>query len=258
MRKVFEKIYLGIILIFMYAPIVTLIILSFNSSKSRAKWGGFTLKWYTRLFSDQAVASALINTLSIAVLATIFSTIIGTITCIAMIGLSSKLRSVIMGITNIPMINADIVTGISLMLLFRFLHIGSGFTTILLAHITFNIPFVMLSVMPRVKSLNFYVYEAALDLGATPLYAFRKTMLPDIMPGVVSGALMAFTMSLDDFIITYFTKGSGFETLSTLIYNEVKRGIQPEIYALSAIIFVVVLSLLMIIYRSPNNKTKEK
>lgn len=258
MRKVFEKIYLGIILIFMYAPIVTLIILSFNSSKSRAKWGGFTLKWYTRLFSDQAVASALVNTLSIAVLATIFSTIIGTITCIAMIGLSSKLRSVIMGITNIPMINADIVTGISLMLLFRFLHIGSGFTTILLAHITFNIPFVMLSVMPRVKSLNFYVYEAALDLGATPLYAFRKTMLPDIMPGVVSGALMAFTMSLDDFIITYFTKGSGFETLSTLIYNEVKRGIQPEIYALSAIIFVVVLSLLMIIYRSPNNKTKEK
>ena len=258
MRKVFEKIYLGIILIFMYAPIVTLIILSFNSSKSRAKWGGFTLKWYTRLFSDQAVASALVNTLSIAVLATIFSTIIGTITCIAMIGLNSKLRSVIMGITNIPMINADIVTGISLMLLFRFLHIGSGFTTILLAHITFNIPFVMLSVMPRVKSLNFYVYEAALDLGATPLYAFRKTMLPDIMPGVVSGALMAFTMSLDDFIITYFTKGSGFETLSTLIYNEVKRGIQPEIYALSAIIFIVVLSLLMIIYRSPNNKAKEK
>lgn len=258
MRKVFEKIYLGIILIFMYAPIVTLIILSFNSSKSRAKWGGFTLKWYTRLFSDQAVASALVNTISIAVLATIFSTIIGTITCIAMIGLNSKLRSIIMGITNIPMINADIVTGISLMLLFRFLHIGSGFTTILLAHITFNIPFVMLSVMPRVKSLNFYVYEAALDLGATPFYAFRKTMLPDIMPGVISGALMAFTMSLDDFIITYFTKGSGFETLSTLIYNEVKRGIQPEIYALSAIIFIVVLSLLMIIYRSPNNKTKEK
>jgi len=258
MKKVFEKIYLSIILIFMYAPIVTLIILSFNSSKSRAKWGGFTLKWYTRLFSDQAVASALVNTLSIAVLATIFSTIIGTITCIAMIGLNSKLRSVVMGITNIPMINADIVTGISLMLLFRFLHIGAGFTTILLAHITFNIPFVMLSVMPRVKNLNFYVYEAALDLGATPLYAFRKTMLPEIMPGVVSGALMAFTMSLDDFIITYFTKGSGFETLSTLIYNEVKRGIQPEIYALSAIIFIVVLSLLMIIYRSPNNKAKEK
>lgn len=258
MKKILERIYLGIILIFMYAPIVTLIVLSFNLSKSRARWGGFTLNWYIRLFSDRAVASALMNTLSIAVLATIFSTIIGTITCIAMIGLSPRLRSVITGVTNIPMINADIVTGISLMLLFRFLHIGSGFMTILLAHITFDIPFVMLSVMPRIKNMNFYVYEAALDLGATPFYAFRKTILPDLMPGVVSGALMAFTMSLDDFIITYFTKGSGFETLSTLIYNEVKRGIQPEIYALSAIIFVVVLTLLLINSGASDNIIKEK
>ena len=258
MKKILTKIYLIIILIFMYAPIFTLIVLSFNSSKSRARWGGFTLGWYINLLSDEAVASALVNTLTIAVLATIFSTIIGTFTCIAMIGLSPKLRSVIMGITNIPMINADIVTGISLMLLFRFLHLSSGFSTILLAHITFNIPFVMLSVMPRIKNLNFYVYEAALDLGANPAYAFIKTILPDIVPGIVSGALMAFTMSLDDFIITYFTKGSGFETLSTLIYNEVKRGIQPEIYALSAIIFVVVLVLLLIVYRAPQAKTKEK
>ncbi len=258
MKKFFEKLYLGILLVFMYAPIVTLIVLSFNASKSRAKWGGFTLNWYVKLFSDKAVASALVNTLSIAVLATIFSTIIGTFTCVAMIGISPKIRSFIMGITNIPMINADIVTGISLMLLFRSLHLSSGFATILLAHITFDIPFVMLSVIPRIKNINFYVFEAALDLGATPLYAFRKTILPDIVPGIVSGALMAFTMSLDDFIITYFTKGSGFETISTLIYNEVKRGIQPEIYALSAIIFVVVLVLLLIVYRAPNNKTKEK
>ncbi len=258
MKKFFERLYLGILLVFMYAPIVTLIVLSFNSSKSRARWGGFTFKWYLQLFSDEAVASAMINTLSIAVLATIISTIIGTFTCIAMIGLSPKLRSLIMGVTNIPMINADIVTGISLMLLFRFLHISTGFNTILLAHITFNIPFVMLSVIPRIKNMNFYVYEAALDLGATPVYAFVKTLLPDLVPGIVSGALMAFTMSLDDFIITYFTKGSGFETLSTLIYNEVKRGIQPEIYALSAIIFVVVLVLLMVVYRSPSSKSKEK
>ncbi len=257
MRKVLERLYLGLLLIFMYAPIITLIVLSFNSSKSRAKWGGFTLEWYVNLLSDEAVASALINTLSIAVLATIISTIIGTVSCIAMIGLSKKLRSFIMSITNIPMINADIVTGISLMLLFRFLHISSGFTTILLAHITFNIPFVMLSVMPRIKNMNVYVYEAALDLGAAPLYAFYKTVLPDLWPGIVSGALMAFTMSLDDFIITYFTKGSGFETLSTLIYNEVKRGIQPEIYALSAIIFVVVLTLLMLVYRVPAKKNKD-
>ncbi|SFB66516.1 ABC transporter permease [Butyrivibrio sp. YAB3001] len=257
MKKILERIYLAIILIFMYAPIFTLIVLSFNSSKSRAKWGGFTLKWYTQLLSDEAVASALFNTLAIAILSTIFATIIGTFTCIAMIGLSAKVRSILMGITNIPMINADIVTGISLMLLFRFLHIGSGFGTILLAHITFNIPFVMLSVMPRVKNINFYVYEAALDLGASRSYAFFKTILPDIVPGIVSGALMAFTMSLDDFIITYFTKGSGFETLSTLIYNEVKRGIQPEIYALSAIIFIVVLALLFISYRAPMSKAKD-
>ena len=241
MRKVLERLYLGLLLIFMYAPIITLIVLSFNSSKSRAKWGGFTLEWYVNLLSDEAVASALINTLSIAVLATIISTIIGTVSCIAMIGLNKKLRSFIMSITNIPMINADIVTGISLMLLFRFLHI----------------PFVMLSVMPRIKNMNVYVYEAALDLGAAPLYAFYKTVLPDLWPGIVSGALMAFTMSLDDFIITYFTKGSGFETLSTLIYNEVKRGIQPEIYALSAIIFVVVLTLLMLVYRVPAKKNKD-
>jgi spermidine/putrescine transport system permease protein len=253
-KNALKKIYLAILLIFMYAPIITLIILSFNRSKSRARWGGFTLMWYENLLSDEAVLSALINTLAIAILATIFSTIIGTIVCIAMIGLSAKTRSLIMGVTNIPMINADIVTGISLMLLFRFLHLGSGFTTILLAHITFDIPFVMLSVIPRIKNMNFYVYEAALDLGATPVYAFYKTILPDIRPGIVSGALMAFTMSIDDFIITYFTKGSGFETISTLIYNEVKRGIQPEIYALSAIIFVVVLTLLMIIYRTPAKK----
>ncbi|MBR4667126.1 MAG: ABC transporter permease [Butyrivibrio sp.] len=258
MKEICKRIYLTLILIFMYAPILTLIVLSFNSSKSRARWGGFTLNWYINLFSDESVASALVNTLTIAILATIFSTIIGTFTCIAMIGLSPKLRSVIMGITNIPMINADIVTGISLMLLFRFLHLSSGFMTILLAHITFNIPFVMLSVMPRVKNINFYVYEAALDLGASPAYAFTKTILPDIVPGIVSGALMAFTMSLDDFIITYFTKGSGFETLSTLIYNEVKRGIQPEIYALSAIIFVVVLILLFIVNRTPQARSKEK
>ena len=257
MRKILERIYLAIILIFMYAPIITLIILSFNSSKSRARWGGFTFNWYIRLLEDEAVAGALFNTLSIAVLATIFSTIIGTFTCIAMIGLSSRFRSLIMGITNIPMINADIVTGISLMLLFRLLHISTGFSTILLAHITFDIPFVMLSVMPKVKEINFYVYEVALDLGASRSYAFFKTILPDLVPGIISGALMAFTMSLDDFIITYFTKGSGFETLSTLIYNEVKRGIQPEIYALSAIIFVVVLALLLIVYRAPAGK-KEK
>ena len=257
-NNVFEKIYMGIIFVFMYAPILTLIVLSFNSSKSRAKWGGFTFNWYIRLFSDSEVLNALANTLIIALIATIVATIIGTVTTVALVGLNRKTRAVIMGVTNIPMINADIVTGISLMLLFRVLHFNTGFFTVLIAHITFNIPYVMLSVMPRMKTISPSVYEAALDLGAQPMYAFRKTVLPDLAPAVVSGALMAFTMSIDDFIITYFTKGSGFDTLSTKIYNEVKRGIQPEIYALSAIIFIVVLGLLFASNRMKNVKIKPR
>ena len=245
MKKTIEKVYMGIILVFMYLPIVTMIILSFNSSKSRSKWGGFTFDWYLNLASDSEIINAFANTLIIALISTVVATIIGTATCVAMMGLHKKSRSVIMGITNIPMINADIVTGISLMLLFRFLHFNAGFVTVLIAHITFNIPYVMLSVMPRMKTINPSVYEAALDLGAQPFFAFRKTVLPDLMPAVVSGAMMAFTMSLDDFIITYFTKGSGFDTLSTKIYSEVKRGIQPEIYALSAIIFIIVIVLMV-------------
>ena len=245
MRSKLEKIYMAVILIFMYAPIVTLIVLSFNLSKSRARWGGFTLQWYIKLFGDDNILNALANTLIIALVSTVVATVIGTLTCVGLMGVKRRSRAVIMGITNIPMINADIVTGISLMLLFKALHFETGFITVLLAHITFNIPYVMLAVMPRMKTINPNVYEAALDLGAAPLYAFRKSVLPDLMPAVISGALMAFTMSIDDFIITYFTKGSGFDTLSTKIYNEVKRGIQPEIYALSSIIFVAVIVLLV-------------
>ena len=253
-----EKIYLGIILVFMYAPILTLIVLSFNQSKSRSRWGGFTFNWYLRLFNNSAILNALANTLIIALISTIIATIIGTITTVALVGLNRKTRALIMGITNIPMINADIVTGISLMLLFRVLHFQNGFITVLIAHITFNIPYVMLSVMPRMKTISPNVYEAALDLGAKPWYAFRKTILPDLLPAVFSGALMAFTMSIDDFIITYFTKGSGFDTLSTKIYSEVKRGIQPEIYALSAIIFVLVLGLIIASNSMRNVQTKKQ
>lgn len=244
MKTRLEKIYMGIIFVFMYAPILTLIVLSFNSSKSRARWGGFTLQWYANLFSDNAVLNAMANTLIIALISTVAATVIGTMTCVGLMGLRRRSRAFIMGVTNIPMINADIVTGISLMLLFKVLHFETGFISVLLAHITFNIPYVMLAVLPRMKTINPNVYEAAVDLGAGPLYAFRKAVLPDLMPAVLSGSLMAFTMSIDDFIITYFTKGSGFDTLSTKIYNEVKRGIQPEIYALSSIIFVMVIILL--------------
>ena len=258
MKKTLERLYLILILIFMYAPIATLIVLSFNSSKSRAKWGGFTFKWYESLFKDASVLSALNNTLTIALISSVAATVIGTITCVALMRLRSKSRAVIMGITNIPMINADIVTGISLMLLFRFLGFTTGFWTVLISHITFNIPFVMLSVLPRLKQVPVSVYEAALDLGASPSYAFSRTILPEIMPGVMSGALMAFTMSLDDFIITYFTKGAGFDTLSTKIYSEVKKGIKPEIYALSTIIFIAVILLLFLSDRLPKWATKRK
>lgn len=250
-RNILQKIYIALIFIFLYAPIVTLIVLSFNGSRTRAKWGGFTLKWYSALFQNRDIIQALFNTLLIALIASIVSTIIGTIACIAIMSLKKKSRAIVMGITNIPMINAEIVTGISLMLLFISLGLRFGLGTILLSHITFCIPYVILSVMPRMQQINPYTYEAALDLGAGPVYGFFKVVFPDILPGVFSGFLMAFTMSLDDFIITHFTKGAGVDTLSTKIYTEVKKGIKPEMYALSTIIFLTVLILLFLVNRVP-------
>lgn len=254
MRNAARRIYIILILIFLYAPIATLMVLSFNASKSRAKWGGFTLQWYRSLLHDRNILNALWTTLTIALLSALFATVIGTISCIAIQGMKRRNRAIIMGITNIPMLNAEIVTGISLMLLFIVLKINLGFATILLAHITFNIPYVILSIMPRMKQLNPNTYEAALDLGATHLYAFFKVTFPDLLPGILSGFLMAFTMSLDDFIITYFTKGPGIDTLSTKIYTEVKKGIKPEMYALSSIIFTAVLILLLLVNRTPKEK----
>ncbi len=253
-----KKIYIALIFIFLYAPIVTLMVLSFNASKTRAKWGGFTLKWYRNLFQNDAIMQALWNTLSIALLSALIATVIGTIACIAMQSMKKRNRAILMGITNIPMLNAEIVTGISLMLLFISLGIRFGFLTILLAHITFNIPYVILSVMPRMKQLKPQTYEAALDLGASPMVAFFKVVFPDLLPGILSGFLMAFTMSLDDFIITHFTKGPGIDTLSTKIYTELKKGIKPEMYALSTIIFVSVLVLLLLVNHTPKKNGKDK
>lgn len=251
-----QKVYIALIFIFMYAPIATLIVLSFNASRTRAKWGGFTTKWYVELFSNRDIMQALYNTLLIALLSAVIATLIGTIAALSIQGMKKKNRAVLMGITNIPMLNAEIVTGISLMLLFLTFRAKFGFTTILLSHITFNIPYVILSVMPRLKQLNPSVYEAALDLGASPWKAFFKVVFPDILPGVSSGFLMAFTMSLDDFIITHFTKGPGVDTLSTKIYTEVRKGIKPEMYALSTLIFVTVLILLILVNKAPRQKEK--
>jgi len=253
-KTTLQKIYITFIFIFLYAPIATLMVLSFNASKTRAKWGGFTLKWYSELFKNDAILQALYTTIIIALLSALIATIIGTVAAIAINGMKKGNRALFMGITNIPMVNAEIVTGISLMLLFISLKFRFGFTTVLLAHITFNIPYVILSVLPRLKQLNPSTYEAALDLGATHPYAFFKVVFPDILPGVLSGFLMSVTMSLDDFIITHFTKGPGFDTLSTKIYTEVKKGIKPEMYALSTIIFVSVLILLLLVNYAPKEK----
>ncbi|MGN0153275.1 MAG: extracellular solute-binding protein [Lachnospiraceae bacterium] len=256
MKRFLERFYVAIIFIFLYAPIVTLIILSFNNSKTRAKWGGFTGTWYVSLFKNQAIMEALYNTLFIAIVSSVIATLIGTITCIALNNMKSRSRNLLLGINNIPMLNADIVTGISLMLLFISLGLRFGMKTILLAHITFNIPYVILNVMPKFKQLNPNTYEAALDLGASHMYAFFKVIFPEILPGILSGFLMAFTMSLDDFIITHFTKGAGVDTLSTKIYTEVRKGIKPEMYALSTIIFVTVFVLLLIVNLAPAKKEK--
>ena len=256
MKKTARNIYLGLILFFMYAPIVTLIVLSFNASKSRAKWGGFTLHWYSSLFQDKAIMAALYNTLLIALVSAVLATIIGTAASIGINAMKSKGKTVMLGITNIPILNSEIVTGISLMLLFIACRVTLGFSTILLAHITFSIPYVILSVLPKLKQTSKSTYEAAQDLGAGPVYAFFKVVFPDIWPGVVSGFLMAFTMSLDDFIITHFTKGPGVDTLSTKIYAEVRKGIRPEMYALSTLLFVSVLVLMICVNASPK-ETKD-
>ena len=255
-KSTIQKIYLSLILILLYAPILTLIVLSFNKSKSRSSWGGFSLDWYNSLFKNETIMNALYTTLMIALVSALVATIIGTAAAIGIQALGAKTRTTMMTITNIPMLNADIVTGISLMLLFIACRFTLGFTTVLLAHITFNIPYVILSVMPKLKQTNKYTYEAALDLGASPIYAFFKVVLPDIFPGICSGFLLAFTMSLDDFVITHFTKGAGVDTLSTKIYSEVRKGIKPEMYALSTIIFLTVFILLMIV-NLPSKQDKE-
>lgn len=253
-RSAGRKVYLSLILILLYAPIATLIVLSFNASRTRAKWGGFTVKWYGELFKNTQIMDALYNTLLIAFLSSIIATLIGTIASLGIQAMSKRKRTIVMGITNIPMLNADIVTGISLMLLFIAFRTTLGFSTILLAHITFNIPYVILSVTPKLKQLSKTTYEAALDLGSSPLHAFFKVILPDIMPGVLSGFLLSFTMSLDDFIITHFTKGPGVDTLSTKIYTEVRKGIKPEMYALSTLLFLSILILLILVNRIPKQK----
>ena len=248
-RRFLQKFYLGLVILFLYAPILVLIVLSFNSSKSRSKWGGFTTKWYSSMFANDTIMLALKDTLLIAVLSALLATLLGTAAAIAINHMRKVPRTIMLGITNIPMLNAEIVTGISLMLLFLAINLNLGFFTVLLSHIAFNVPYVILSVMPKLAQTNQSTYEAALDLGATPLRAFFLVVFQDIFPGVISGFLLAFTLSLDDFIITHFTRGATVNTLSTLIYSETRKGIKPEMYALSTLLFVGVLVLLILVNR---------
>lgn len=249
-KKSAERIYLFLIFLFLYLPIVVLIVLSFNDSKAKVVWGGFTLRWYAKLFSNTAVMEAFYTTIFVSLASALLATILGTLAALGIDAMKKRGKTIMLGATNIPLLNADIVTGISMMLLFvRFTRLG--LSTVLIAHITFNIPYVILNVLPKLKQSSRTTYEAALDLGATPLYAFYKITWPQILPGVLSGFLMAMTMSLDDFSVTYFTKGAGINTLSTMIYTEMRKGIRPEMYALSTILFLIALILLVFINFRP-------
>ncbi len=260
--KTTKKVYLALMLLFMYAPIIVLIVFSFNSSKSRGYWGGFTFDWYYQLFNDTKIMSALYNTLLIAFLASLIATVIGTFAAIGINNFKKSTRRIVMNVTNIPVLNPDIVTGVSLMILyisvFKFLGFGSlGFTTLLISHISFCIPYVILSVLPKLRSLNKNLYEAALDLGAHPLYAFFKVILPEIMPGIVTGFILSLTLSIDDFVISFFTTGSGVSNLSVTVFSMARRGVNPKINALSTLMFIVVLILLYIINKRDSKQLQE-
>ncbi len=247
------RFYVFIIGIFLYAPIAVLIILSFNSSRSRVVWEGFTLKWYVSLIHNLQIRSALMTTLSLAFLSAFIALVIGTAAALGITSMKLKNQRFMMMVTNIPLLNADIVTGIALMLwLIQFMPLG--FNSVLISHITFNIPYVILAVMPKVRSMNLSIYNAGRDLGAGPVRAFFTLMLPQLSGGMLSGFFMAFTMSMDDFVITYFTKGAGVNTLSTMIYGEIRKGIKPEMYALSTIIFTFVFVVLIVINTSSKLK----
>jgi spermidine/putrescine transport system permease protein len=264
MKKSISKIYVTLILIFLYAPILVLIVFSFNESKSRANFTNFTTKWYVELFKDDLIMSSLLNTLIIAVLASVIATILGTAAALGIRNMKKRARQVCINLTYMPVINPEIVTGISMMLLFvyfsKMFNWELGFVTVLISHITFCVPYVILNVLPKLRQMDQNTYEAALDLGCTPVSAFFKVVVPEIMPGVMAGFLMAFTFSLDDFVITYFTNGSTFQTLPVTIYAMTRKKVNPKINALSTILFLAVLLILIImnIRQAKALKAKEK
>ena len=254
MKKILAKVYLWVLLALLYAPLVFIAIFSFTESRVLGNWSGFSTKLYANLFTgDMQGSSSLItaveNTLLIALVSATVSMLLGTVAAIGLHNLKGRKKQVVSFLNNIPMINPDVITGVSLFLLFVFLHLSQGYVTVILAHISFGTPYVVLSVLPRLRQMNPNIYEAALDLGATPSQALRKVLIPELRPGMVSGFLLAFTMSLDDFAVTFFTRGTiGLETLSTYIYADARKGgLTPELRALMTLIFLIILILLIII-----------
>lgn len=256
--KISKKIYTFLILLFLYAPIAVLIVYSFNEARTGSVWTGFTLKWYKELFNDAQIMRALYYTLTVAFISAIVSTIVGTITALGMQKLNPISKGVLLNVNYLPVLNPDIVTGVALMTLFVFIGLDLGFLTMLLAHITFNIPYVILAVLPKIRQLPKNTLEAAMDLGATPSYAFWRVILPQIMPGVISGLLIAFTMSIDDFVISFFNTGSGVTNLSITIYSMARRGVNPKINALLTLMFAFVLIILLIVNRKSAKESQSK
>ncbi|MDR1960735.1 MAG: ABC transporter permease [Gracilibacteraceae bacterium] len=253
-----SRVYLALIFLFLYAPIAVLMVFSFNSARSRGVWGGFTLDWYAQLFQDRQIMSALYYTLLCALLAAVLATALGTVAAIGLSGMRGLPRLLASNLAYLPMINPDIVMGLSLMLLFISLKIPLGFVSMLLAHITFCLPFVIFSVLPKLKQTQTELYDAALDLGATPLYAYAKVIIPQIRPGIVTGFLLAFTMSIDDFVVSFFATGNGVTNVAITIYSMARRGMNPKINALLTIMFAGVILLLFIANRRLASDTKSK
>lgn len=254
MRKFVQKSYMALIFGFLYLPIAYLILFSFNSGKSKVIFSGFSFKNYANLFQDQQIMGALLNTLIIAAISSVVATVIGTMAAIGIQHLRKIPRNAVMNVTYIPVLNPDIITGVSMMLLFTLFGVSLGYGTVLLAHITFNIPYVILSVMPKLRQMDNSIYEAALDLGASPARAFRQAVLPQIMPGIISGFMLALTLSVDDFVVTFFLKGVEVETLATVIYTTTKTRINLSMNALCGVMVVVVLIILIIANLPPKNE----
>ena len=260
MKKI-SKIYMSLLLLFLYVPIFVLIVYSFNTTKSRTVFEGFTFDWYIRLFQNELILTSLRNTVIISVIASVVATILGTAAAIGINSMRKVPKALVMNVTNIPIINPEIVTGVSLMLLFVFfaarMNFNFGFTTLIIAHITFDVPYVILNIMPKFRQMNPNLYEAAQDLGCNSFQAFFKVVLPEIMPGIVSGFLMSFTFSLDDFVVSYFTSGATSQTLPITIYSMTRRKVSPEINALSTIIFLIVVVVLIAKNIIENRSVKE-